>query len=1102
MKKHLDQLFVLAIARDFILSACCSLFLILVAGCAQTPPTPEEAPQIVAPTILRRTTLPLTGPHLVVNLGHTDAVNSVAYSPDGRTVLSGSDDSTLKLWDVASGREIRTFSGNTAAVTAVAFSPDGQTVLSNSRDRTLKLWDVATGQEIRTFPGGTNGVSSVAYSPDGRMALSDSEDSTLKLWDVATGQEIRTFSGNTAAVIAVAFSPDGRTALSGSEDGTLELWDVTSGREIRTFSGQRDQVTSVAFSPDGRTALSGAADGALELWDVTSGQEIRTFAGKTAAVTSVAFSPDGQMVLSSLDDNTLKLWDVASGRGVRIFSGHSNIANSVAFSPDGRTVLSGSRDWTLRLWDVSTGKEIRTFAGYTNSVSSVAFSPDGRTVLSGYWDGKLKLWDMATGEQIRSISLETSTVTSVAFSPDGRMLLSSQRDGTLKLWDVASGREIRTIWKQIDSAATSVAFSPDGRTVLAGLHRFYSSNILALWDVTTGKEIRTFSGLKDRVTSVAFSPDGRTVLSGSLDKTLKLWDAARGREIRTFDGNTAVVTSVAFSPDGRMVLASSLDKTLKLWDAASGRKIRTFTGHTKSVTSVAFSPDGRTIISGSEDSTLELWDVASGQEIRTFDGHTNGVTSVAFSPDGRTVLSGSLDKTLKLWDVASGRLLYTAVSTPAGEWLAWTPEGFFAGTDWATHNLVHIVDRVNVIGIDQVYSVSYRPDLVAAKAAGQDISSYTKGLDLPSLLYGASGGLPPTIEILSPQAGSSTTRDVRVRMRVTDQGGGVGRVTVFNGDAPVVLSEGGTGRGLSVVTASFSGGGQVYQALLSLYSGTNTISVSAYNKSNTIESRRASVELVYESTVVTKPDLYMLAVAVTHYRDGDLQLKYPVEDATALAAALQKQEGGLYQSVHVSSLYDEKVTREGLAAAFDQLALRVKPDDVFVLYFAGHGVTYDKDGEYYFLPVNFRYTDSASIAAQGISKDDITKGVTEISAQKSLLFFDTCDSGSFLNAPASRGIAEKTAVDRLTHAVGRATIVASSKSEVALEGYEHHGVFTYALLQGLSGAADAEKRGYVSVKGLSAYVENEVPEITNKMAGYEQVPQSLLPSEDFPLAKD
>jgi uncharacterized caspase-like protein len=343
---------------------------------------------------------------------------------------------------------------------------------------------------------------------------------------------------------------------------------------------------------------------------------------------------------------------------------------------------------------------------------------------------------------------------------------------------------------------------------------------------------------------------------------------------------------------------------------------------------------------------------------------------------------------------------------------------------------------------------------------------------------------------------------VQVQISIKDQGGGIGRVTVFNGDTPVMLSEEGEGRGLQVVPASFSGGGSQYQALLSLGRGTNTISVSAYNKANTIESERASVQLVYQATDVVKPDLYVLAVAVTRYRDGDLLLKYPVADATALAEALQKQEGGLYHTVHVSTLYDQQATREGLSAAFDQLAAQVKPDDVFVLYFAGHGVTYDRDGEYYFLPVNFRYTDSSAIAAQGISKDDITKGVTGIRAQKSLLFFDTCNSGAFLSVPASRGIAEKTAVDRLVHAVGRATIVASSKDEVALEGYENHGVFTFALLQGMAGAADQGKRGYVSVKGLSAYVENEVPELTMKMVGYEQVPQSLLPVEDFPLARD
>jgi sugar lactone lactonase YvrE len=297
--------------------------------------------------------------------GHTEWVRSVAFSPDGRSALSGGGDKTLKLWDVVTGKEIRTFTGHTSAVNSVAFAPDGHSALSGSWDQTLKLWNVATGKEIRTFSGHAGSVTSVAFSPDGRAALSGSggwPDDTLKLWDVATGKEIRSFAGHSGPVKSVAFSPDGRSALSSSDDKTLKLWDVATGklwaavrgREIRRFAGHTFQVDSVAFSPDGRTALSGSDDWTLKLWDVATGKEIHTFAEEhSKPVRSVAFSPEGRSALSGSDDKTLKLWDVATGKELRGFTGHTAAVISVAYSPDGRTALSGSGDKTLKLWDLT-----------------------------------------------------------------------------------------------------------------------------------------------------------------------------------------------------------------------------------------------------------------------------------------------------------------------------------------------------------------------------------------------------------------------------------------------------------------------------------------------------------------------------------------------------------------------------------------------------------------------------------------------------------------------------------------------------------------------------------------------------------------------------
>ena len=282
--------------------------------------------------------------------GHWINVLSVVFSPDGRTVLSGGT-SQSKLWDVATGRLLRTFDEDSELVTSVAFSTDGQIALTGRTDNTIRVWDLASGLLLRTLKGHSDPVRSVAFSPDGRTALSGSLDRTLKVWNVASGRLLRTLKGHSDRVNAVAFSPDGGTAISGSQDKTLKLWDVASGRLLHTFEGHPKTVTSVAFSPDGHTVLSGSAD-ALMLWDVGSGRLLRTFDRHAGSVLSVAFSPDGRTALSGNIDKTLGLWDVASGRLLNTFEGHAMWVNAVAFSPDGRTAISGSEDKTLKLWDL------------------------------------------------------------------------------------------------------------------------------------------------------------------------------------------------------------------------------------------------------------------------------------------------------------------------------------------------------------------------------------------------------------------------------------------------------------------------------------------------------------------------------------------------------------------------------------------------------------------------------------------------------------------------------------------------------------------------------------------------------------------------------
>jgi len=596
--------------------------------------------------------------------GHDAAVKSVSFSPDGKTLATGSDDTTIKLWNVETGKEIRALKGHDAAVNSVSFSPDGKTVATGSADRTIKLWNVETGEVIRTphddgfleigstslsrgfseshgspkLVGHDAAVNSVSFSPDGKTLATGSTDQTIKLWNVETGKKIRTFKGHDAAVNSVSFSPDGKTLVTGGYD--VKLWNVETGEEIRTFKGHDAAVKSVSFSPDGKTLVTGSHD--VKLWNVETGEEIRTLKGHDSYIWSVSFSPDGKTLVTGSADRTTRLWNAETGKEIRILKGHDDVVTNVSFSPDGKTLATGSADKTIKLWNVETDL-VRTLKGHDKAVNIVSFSPDGKTLASSSYPQDLKLWNVETGKEIRT--LKDSAGASLSFSPDGKTLAVS--NFAVKLLDVKTGEEIRT-FKGHENLVLSVKFSPDGKLLATG-----SGDLqIKLWNVETGKEIRTFkghdilTGHESFVNSVSFSPDGKFLVTGSADRTIKLWNVETGEEIGIVGGHDAAVTSVSFSPDGTTVATGSDDKTIKLWN---GRTVISLNGHAAAVTSVSFSPDSTTLATGSTDQTTKLWSVKTGKEISILRGHDAAVSSVSFSPDGKLLATGSDDKTIKLW---------------------------------------------------------------------------------------------------------------------------------------------------------------------------------------------------------------------------------------------------------------------------------------------------------------------------------------------------------------------------------------------------------------------------------------------------------------------
>jgi WD40 repeat protein/serine/threonine protein kinase len=579
--------------------------------------------------------------------GHTEKVNCVAYSPDGARLASSGKDGSVRLWDVATGRQLKSLTLKKSDFPCVAFSPNGARLAVGCGDGTVRVLDAAGLQELSVLKGHTGRVQGVAFSPDSARLFAVSSGGRLKTWDVTAARELRTFQEPSRSLRCVAVSRDGKWLALGSGRGTVRILDAASVKEVRTFSGHAGSTNGAAFSPDGKRLATTGNDRAVKVWDVASGQPLRSLLGHASEVRSVTFSPDGKRLASGGHDQMLKVWDVDSGQEVATYLGHTHGLYRVAFSPDGRSIASASSDKTIALWDTASRPGPRVYKGHVNQVRGVAFHPDGRRLVSVGLDGRIKQWNVRTGQELPSFPGPGPGLLCLAISPDGRLLATGGNPGFVTVLDARTGRNVWAV-KGHASWLNSVAFSPDSRRLASGSH----DQTLKLWDAATGRELRTLKGHKGGVQGLVFSPDGTRLFSGSSDRTLKEWDPVSGQALRTLKGHKGVVTDVALSPDGRRLASADDDNVVKLWDLASGRPLRTLTGHNDTVFSVAFHPSGTRLATAGWDQTVRVWDVATGHELANLKGHADlRVLGVAFSPDGGFLASaGGTDLTVRVWD--------------------------------------------------------------------------------------------------------------------------------------------------------------------------------------------------------------------------------------------------------------------------------------------------------------------------------------------------------------------------------------------------------------------------------------------------------------------
>jgi WD40 repeat protein len=630
-------------------------------------------------------------PHVrAVLRGHTKAVDSVAFSPDGRLLVTAGDDNTARIWDVRTGMQVALLQGHTERVVEAVFSPDpkGSVVVTGSDDATARIWDARTGKQLAVlgnqadtvFPTfarngsllltwswhgtarvwdwrthrqlaafGAGKIEGASISPDGRFIVASTSDHRLHVWDRVRRAELRRSAQDDSTLNFPAFSADGSMVVAGDDKGRVLIWSWREGTHLDEISSfVVHTLSDYRFSPDGRQLLI-LGDKHAELYDAQSGDWLSYLGNHRAAVQAGSFSPDGTAVVTTSADGTARVWESRAaseflGTITAELRGHSSAVVDVAFSPDGQLVATASSDGTARIWQVTNAKVLR---GDYGRMGGAEFSRDGRYIVTAGGDGTARVWDAATLRPVRVLGPTDSEVVHASFSQRGDRIVTTEGGGTApRIWDAGSGNEAVTLEPTASSLGGTAAFSQDGKLVVAG----DLDGAVRIWDVQSGREARRFPSVDPGgVVSARFSPDGRLVVAGGGDRIVRILDAVTGRVVHALRGHVGAISSARLSSDGGLVLTASADRTVRVWDAASGRELRVLSGAQSGLADASFSPDGRLVIAGGAEPTTLVWEWASGRTLAFLHEHGDSVNSAAFSPDGKQILTASDDTTARLY---------------------------------------------------------------------------------------------------------------------------------------------------------------------------------------------------------------------------------------------------------------------------------------------------------------------------------------------------------------------------------------------------------------------------------------------------------------------
>lgn len=1047
----------------------------------------------------------------VVQKGHELAVLTVVISPDSSYAATGSRDKSVKLWELSTGREVRSFLGHTASVTSLDFSNDGNYLISGSNDKSARIWEVKTGNEILFVQPDQERITDVAFDPKGKFFVTVGFGGKAIVWEFPSKKKIREFTADgyagSGGSINLAISANGEWLAIGEDNSVANVYKTSSWERAHLFNFSEFSscggcYTDVEFSPDSRYLVKASNRGEVSRYNLNSGSLAKRYTKKVDDLRSVKFSRDGkQLVIAS--EKYITLYDAEKGDSLETINSDTEAKiNNAVFSVDGKKVLLASDANVVQIWDLVRRKKVSELTGFLNKVDKggVTYDPnsywdasiaryirfkdplvlshDNKTLLKGKFGLKAKRWDIATGKTEMEYAGHQKAVLCYQYSSDEKKLVTGGGDGTVIIWDTASGDTLRVL-KSYREPVFDVNFSNDDSKIVSTSWE----GVMKIHDATTGEKLSHFEIEKGSVYNAIFSRNDLYLITASLPDGLQMREIDTHKVIRDFIGHTETISSIRLTRDGRKLLSASWDGTVRLWDIATGLADRKFSEHKGSVYAAIFNSSENTVFSAGADRTIRLWEVASGKTIKTFIGHQSEVCSLQLTTDEKMLISHSVDGVTKFWDLNSGEEFFEHIHLGEKEWMAKSPDGYFNGTQEA-RQFIHFVDGLKTYSVDQFFDEFYRPDLlpkIFKNRGGNDGSKSIQGKLQKSL--------PPTVKVAALESSDPTKADIFVK--VIDNGAGVANLKLFHNGKSINIDK------TQLKLPQGKDESTTYHHIVSLVGGTNTFSATAVNNDR-IESDANSTELFSEQA--SKSSIcYLFVVGINQYKNPRMLLNYAKPDAESFGKVMDAK-GKLFKNVEMIALYDAEATRANILKTLDEISTKVHQEDVFIFYYAGHGSMVEN--QFFFIPTeSSRIYDFGALQKEAIEASVLQDKFKNIKALKQLIVMDACQSGGSVELLATRGAAEEKAIAQLSRSAGIHVMASAGSEQFAAEfGELGHGLFTYLLIKALQGDADgAPKDGKVTVYELKSYLDDQVPEMTRKLKGKPQYPHTFSRGQDFPV---